>query len=141
MRREGEGTTNAVRVGQVRERIPSRAFGSKWVYIFFWDTVVAKPTEHGPTPPSEMISKTDLIKIVGAITLVVAVSPFLYTRLDNVKNTGNKAFDTAAEFTHDVAVNLMSFIVVARAIGFFITFLIVLRFIPNSVFKEKEVKA
>lgn len=92
-----------------------------------------------PKTPFRMVSKSDFVKIVGAITFLFAVSPIIYTRFDNVANTGNKFEDEAAEALHDAVFGMMTVpLTVSVAITFYAIFRIVMFFVPDRLFTVKE---
>ena len=48
-----------------------------------------------------MLTKDQVRKILGAILFAYGIYPFVYSRFDNVENTGNAAADEIAEGVHD----------------------------------------
>lgn len=87
-----------------------------------------------------MFTKDLIIKIVGALAALYAFAPLIYSRFDNVKNTGNDLTDAAAEGVHDFAMVFLTFYTGIRAIVAYIVLRIIISLIPESVFAEKAAR-
>ena len=60
----------------------------------------------------------------------------MYSRFDNVENTGNAAVDDMAEGMHDALFSFATFVTLFQALIGFIAVSIVLYFIPDRIFAE-----
>lgn len=80
-----------------------------------------------------VITEENLIKAVGAIAVAYALYPFLYSSMDNIKNTGNAAVDDVAESVHDGIMKFATFFTIIQAV---VAYLIV-RFVLNLLPLEK----
>ena len=87
------------------------------------------------------LTKELLRQIVGALALCYAVYPFVYSRFNNVADTGNKAVDDAAEGFHDAGMTLVTFITTVYAILALLLGFLAIYLLPDSMFAEKVAAA
>lgn len=78
-----------------------------------------------------------IVHVVGILTGLFAISPFLYGKLDNVKDTGDKATDDIAEGLHDMGMGLLTFYTTLKAIVIYIVARVVIMMIPDSILGDK----
>lgn len=79
-----------------------------------------------------------IVHILGALTGLIAISPLLYSKFNNVKDTGDKLADDLAEGVHDMAMGLLTFYTTLRAVGFYIVARVVIMMIPDSLLGDKR---
>lgn len=84
------------------------------------------------------ITKSHLYRFVGVFAMLFALSPLLYSLLNNIPDTGNEAADKLAEGTHDMLMYLLTFATALKAISVLFVMFIIIYLIPDSVFERKK---
>jgi hypothetical protein len=84
-----------------------------------------------------MVTRELVIQVAGALALAYALYPFLYSRFDNVPNTGTKLADDAAEAVHDGLMTFATLFTAFQAGVGYLVFRMVLSFVPDTLFAAK----
>lgn len=82
------------------------------------------------------IEKKTLIKVIGSLATLYAFAPIIYSKFDNVANTGNKTADDFAETVHDGAMTFFTIFTAMRALVLYLIARAVIYLLPSSVFKS-----
>jgi len=79
-----------------------------------------------------------IVHLLGAITGFLAISPLVYAKFNNVKDTGDEAADNLAEGVHDMAMGFLTFYTTFKALIFYVIARVVIMMIPDSVLGDKS---
>lgn len=85
-----------------------------------------------------MVSKQLLANIIFVIIGLVAFGPRLYSKLNNVKDTGNVFTDLALETAHDAKMNLLSLAYGRLAMVTGLIALLILNLLPTTWFAQEN---
>ena len=85
------------------------------------------------------IEKKTLLQIIGGIATLYAFYPFIYSRMDNVANTGNKLEDDLKEGLFDGAMTLLTIWTLVKAVvSYSIAYAVIKNLMPDFMFKQQE---
>lgn len=86
-----------------------------------------------------MVSRESVQKIIGLLVLIRALVPFVYSRFNNIEDTGVKAVDDTLESLHDGAIKIGTFFWLIGALVQYIVLGFILGFLPDKWFDSKIV--
>ena len=71
--------------------------------------------------------KDKVKKVVGILAILYALYPFIYSMMNNVTDTGDKAVDDFAESAHDGLMKFATFFTTIKAVVVYLLFMLVLK--------------
>jgi hypothetical protein len=84
-----------------------------------------------------MATRELVLQVAGALALAYALYPFVYSRFDNVPNTGARLQDNAAEAIHDGLMTFATLFTAFQAGVGYLVFRMIFSFLPDTMFAEK----